>query len=64
MTDLSLWIMLTDLQPQQQASAIVMRLGGAARDMARLISPQELVTGGMLNGVQVDPAAFLIAALH
>ena len=40
MTDLSLWIMLTDLQPPQQASAIVMRLGGAARDMARLIPPK------------------------
>ena len=64
MTDLSLWIMLTDLQPQQQASAIVMRLGGAARDMARLISPDELLHGGMHNGVMLGSVTFLIAQLH
>ena len=32
MTDIALWIMLTDLQPHQQCAAIVMRLGGAARE--------------------------------
>ena len=31
MTDLAIWVMLTDLQPHQQAAAIVMRLGGSAR---------------------------------
>ena len=32
MTDISLWIMLTDLRPEQQCAAIIMRLGGGARD--------------------------------
>ena len=36
MTDISIWILLTDLQPHQQAAAIVMRLGGAARELARM----------------------------
>ncbi len=39
MTDISLWVMLTDLQPHQQCAAIVTRLGGSAREVARMISP-------------------------
>ena len=39
MTDLAMWIMLTDLLPHQQCAARVMRWGGAAREMSRLISP-------------------------
>ena len=39
MTDISLWIMLTDLHPHQQCAAIIMRLGGSAREMARMITP-------------------------
>ncbi len=35
-TDLMLWTLLTDLQSHQQAAAVVMRLGGSARD--RLLS--------------------------
>ena len=31
LTDIPIWIMLTDLQPHQQCAAIVMRLGGAER---------------------------------
>ena len=31
MTDISLWVMLTDLAPHQQTAAIIMRLGGQAR---------------------------------
>ncbi len=31
MTDISLWVMLTDLQPHQQCAAITMRLAGSAR---------------------------------
>ena len=64
MTDISIWIMLTDLQPHQQCAAIVMRLGGAAREVARMISPQEMMTGGIQNGIQVDPVTYLLGALH
>ena len=41
-----------------------MRLGGAAREMARMITPQEMVQGGMRNGVQVDPVTYLLGARH
>ena len=64
MTDLSLWIMLTDLQPHQQCAAIIMRLGGAAREMARMITPQEMIFGGFRNGQQLDPVTYLLGALH
>ena len=39
-TDLTLWIMLTDVQPHQQAAAIIMRLRGSAHELGRAISPQ------------------------
>ena len=64
MTDISIWIMLTDLQPHQQCAAIVMRLGGAAREMARMMTPQEMMNRGLQNGVQVDPVTYLLGALH
>ena len=64
MTDISLWIMLTDLQPHEQCAAIIMRLGGGAREMARMITPQEMMNGGILNGVAVDAVTYLIGTLH
>ena len=68
MTDIALWIMLTDLQPHQQCAAIVMRLGGAAREMARMLTPHEMMHGGPPyndpNGPPVDPVTFLLGALH
>ena len=57
-------MLLTDLQPQQQAAAIVMRLQGGAREFARMITPQELMNGGLHNGVMVDPVTYVIAGLH
>ena len=60
LTDIS----LTDLQPHQQCAAIIMRLGGAAREMARMITQQEMAQGGIRNGVQVDPVTYLLGALH
>ena len=62
--DLLLWSLATDLQPHQQASAVILRLGGQAREIAREITPEELVNGGMIDGVQVDPLAFLIRGLQ
>ena len=43
---IQLWLMLTDLQPAQQAAAIVMRLGGAARELVRSIIPDDKLNGG------------------
>ena len=64
MTDLSMWLLLTDLQPRQQCAAIIMRLGGAAREISRMITPQEMIQGGIRNGVQLDPVTYLLGALH
>ena len=56
--------MLTDLQPHQQCAAIVMRLGGAAKEVARMMTPQEMMNGGIQNGIQADPVTYLLGALH
>lgn len=64
MTDISLWVLLTDRQPHQQCAAIIMRLGGAARELARVITPVEMVNGGMRHGVQVDLVTYLLGAIH
>ncbi len=64
MTDISLWVMLTDLQPHQQCAVITMRLGGSAREMARMITPQEMMFGGARNGVNMDPMTYLLGALQ
>ena len=64
MTDMSIWIMLTDLQPHQQCAAIIMRLGGAAREMARMLTPVEMMHGGQINGQAVGPVAYLLGNLH
>merc|ERR1712185_248532 len=60
LTDISLWVMLTDLAPHQQCAAIIMRLGGQARELARMISPQEIVAGGMRDGQLLDPVTYLL----
>ena len=64
MTDIALWIMLTDLQPHQQCAAIIMRLAGSAREMGRMISPQEMMFGSVRNGITLDPVTYLLGALH
>ena len=64
MTDIVLWLMLIGMQLHQPRAAIIMRLSGSAREMARAITPQEMMFGGVRNGVQMDPATYLLAALH
>ena len=64
MTDISLWVMLTDMAPHQQCAAIIMRLGGQARELARTISPQEIVAGGMRDGQLLAPVTYLLGALQ
>ena len=56
--------MLTDLQEYQEAATIVMRLGGAARELVRAITPNELIAGGVINGVQLAPVSYIIAGLQ
>ncbi len=64
MNDMYLWILLTDLGPEQQCAAIIMRLGGAAREMARMMTPQEMTLGGVRNDIAVDPVTLLLSGLH
>ena len=64
MTDISHWVMLTALAPHQQCAAIMMRLGGQARELARKISPQEIVGGGWRDGALLDPVTDLLGALQ
>ena len=66
MTDISVWVMLTDLQPHQQCAALIMRLDGSAREMAHMITPQEMYHGGSFEpgGEIVDPVTYLLGSLH
>jgi len=63
-TDLMHWVMLTDLAPHQQATSIVSRLDGTARDMGMTLTPEELFNGGVVNGQQLDPVTYIVAGLH
>ena len=62
--DIMHWSMLTDLQPHQQAAAILMQLTGAARDISRTISGPEVLSGGNVDGVHRDPVSYIIAGLR
>eukprot|EP00974_Lingulodinium_polyedra_P054595 5250929-Lingulodinium_polyedra.AAC.1 len=44
-----MWSAATDLQPNQQAPAVVLRLGGAARQVAREIPVAQLQAGAMVD---------------
>ena len=61
--DLMLWTIGTDLQPHQQCAAIIQQLGGAARELARSLTPAEVYQGGVVNGVQLDPVSYLLHGL-
>ena len=61
--DLLLWTITSDLEPHRQAALIISQLGGAARDLARTLTPQEIFQGGVVNGQQLDPVSFLIHGL-
>ena len=64
MTDIGLWSYVADVSPPQQAAAIVLVLGGSAREHARALPPAQLLQGGIVNGQQVDPVSFLLASLR
>ena len=59
--EICLWSMSSELTPAKQASRIVYQgLTGAARDAARTMTRTELMYGGVINGVQLDPVAYLL----
>ena len=56
--DLDVWAAGAELQPEQQAPAVVQRLGGAARELARSVPTQQLrdgrqdpVAGAVVSGL-------------
>ena len=64
MQDLLTWsIVATDMDSGQQAAAIIMQLGGAARELVRDLSYQEITNGGVINGVALDPVTYLTTQL-
>ena len=48
----------------QQCAAIILQLGGAARELARSLTPNEVFNGGIVNGVLVDPVTYLLHGLQ
>ena len=52
------------LQPAQQVVASVMRLGGSARGLVRSITPDEIMNGGVFNGIPVDPVTYVVHGLQ
>ena len=59
--DLLAWsILATDMDPAQQTSAIILQLGGAARELARNMTYHDITQGGMIGGNQRDPVTFLL----
>ena len=63
-TDLMQWCMGSDRSPHQQVIAVIDNLHGTAREMARTLSPAEILNGGVLNGVHRDPISYLVHGLN
>ena len=64
MKDMQHWVLYTDLQPHQQAVAILHNLDGAAHDLISQLSPAELYAGATVNGSQLDPVSHILLLLH
>ncbi|CAK9060240.1 unnamed protein product [Durusdinium trenchii] len=59
-----LWSIASDMEPARKAASVMLVLKGAAKELARQIPPQAVVDGGVVNGVAVDPLAYLMHALQ
>ena len=64
MQDVQLWLLVTELTANQQATAIVLQLQGAAREYARTFTADQLINGDDRNGVHQDPVPYVITSLH
>ena len=57
--------MVTDLAPYQQVAAVILCLSGAAEDLVRTFTPNEILNGGISpSGLQLDPLSYLVVGLH
>jgi hypothetical protein len=62
--DLVAWsILVTDMDAAQQRAAIILQLGGAARELPRSMSYQDVTHGVIIGGQQVDSVTFLLTHL-
>ena len=61
--DLMLWTISSDAEPHQQCALVISQLGGAAREVARTLTPAEVWQGGVVNGQQLDPVSYLLHGL-
>ena len=62
--DLIAWSILnTEMDPAQQTAAIILQLGGAARELARGMSYDQMTQGGLVAGQQTDAVTYLLANL-
>ena len=71
--DLLLWLMATDVPQERHCATIVLRLTGAAKELAEELSPQQLQHGGLIPAVdnfgnatteQVNAVTFLMHQLN
>ena len=53
----------SDAEPHQQCALVISQLGGAAREVARTLTPTEVYQGGIVNGQQLDPISYLLHGL-
>ena len=61
---LMIWgILAAEMDPGQQAAAIANQLRGDAQQLAYNLSYQDLATGGVINGVRLDPVTYLMTQL-
>ena len=64
LSNLTLWCVGSEKSQQAQVSMIIRRLGGTARELADLLTPQEMFLGGVVEGIQLEPVAYLIQGLQ
>ena len=64
MKEMQHWVLYTELQPHQQAIAILHNLDGAAYDLISTLSPADLYAGAAVNGTQLDPVSHILLMLH
>ena len=53
----------SDMGEPEQTAALILELGGEARELARNLSLQGMQNGGMINGQQVGPLTYLLTHL-
>ena len=62
--ELMIWgVLAVDMDPAQQAAAIINRLQGEARRLGHSMSIDDITRGGQINGIQLDPVSYLLTTL-